>query len=71
LFAADKLSKYKDIGKGRIISVICLEVGPNIMCSLEFGNFAEDFIGHILDNYKEYLLLRELDAEQLLRRSTW
>jgi hypothetical protein len=38
------------------------------MWSLEFGDFAEDFVGHNLDDYQESLSLWELEGDQLFRR---
>jgi hypothetical protein len=38
------------------------------MWSLEFGDFAEDFVGKNLDDYRESLSLCELEGDQLFCR---
>jgi hypothetical protein len=38
------------------------------MWSLELGDFAEDFVGHSLDDNQESLSLCQLEGDQLFRR---
>jgi hypothetical protein len=38
------------------------------MWRLEFGSFAEDFVGHNLDDNQQSLSLCELEGDQLFRR---
>jgi hypothetical protein len=54
--------------KGGITSIRHLEVDPRVVWSLKFGDFAEDFVGHNLDDYQESLSLCELDGDQVFHR---
>jgi hypothetical protein len=44
-------SKCLVIGTGRIVSIRSLRVDQHIVWSLEFGDFAKDFITYDLDDY--------------------
>jgi hypothetical protein len=44
------------------------ETDPHFMWSLEFGDFAQDFVGHNLDDNMDSLSLCELEGDELFCR---
>jgi hypothetical protein len=61
----------QDIEKGGITSVRYLEVALDLIWSLEFLDFAEDFVRYNLDDNQAPLLLCKLEGDQLLCRFKW
>jgi hypothetical protein len=56
----------KTIGKGYIMSIIRQEVDLHVMWRLKLRDFTEDFAGHNLENYQEFLSQCKLEGDQLL-----
>jgi hypothetical protein len=50
------------------MSIRCREADTHIMCNLDFGDFAEDFVGHNLDDYEESWLQCDLEGDFLFSR---